>query len=275
MHDRRPGALNPPLQVETGCIERIEIGGCELEFYRLPASRRDLPVLVFLHEGLGSAGLWRDFPAAIAGRTGCAALVYSRYGNGFSTPLAGTRAPEYMHDEALDALPALLRKLGVEDAVLFGHSDGGSIALIYAAEHPACVRGIVLEAPHVFVEDISVRSIAAIKTQFESSDLRVRMAKHHADADRTFYGWNDIWLAPAFRDWNIESYAARVSAPVLAIQGVDDEYGTPAQLDAIAARARAPVDRLLLARCKHAPHRDRAALVEAVASDWIESVAAR
>jgi pimeloyl-ACP methyl ester carboxylesterase len=256
--------------METVLIERLEIDGVKLEFVRIAARRHGLPSLVFLHEGLGSTGLWRDFPESIAARTGAEAIVYSRRGNGFSTPIDEPRRVSYMHDEALIVLPRLLDALDVRETVLFGHSDGGSIAVVFTAEYPQRVRALVLEAPHLFVETLSVESIAAIRTQYESTSLRQRMSRYHADVDGTFYGWNDIWLAPEFADWNIEAYAERVRAPVLAMQGVDDEYGTPAQIDAMAARTSGPVDRLLLARCGHAPHRDRRQLVEAVAGDWIE-----
>ena len=180
--------------------------------------------------------------------------------------------PRYMHDEALVALPALLAEHDLREVILVGHSDGASIAVIFAAEHPGVVRGTVLEAPHLFVEELSVRSITAIRGVYETGDLRERMARHHADVDRTFYGWNDVWLSPEFRDWNIESYATRARAPLLAIQGRDDEYGTPAQIDALARHAGGPVDRLLLARCGHTPHRDRAPLVVETAASWITSL---
>ncbi|HEY8314496.1 MAG TPA: alpha/beta fold hydrolase [Candidatus Baltobacteraceae bacterium] len=234
------------------------VGGRELETRVIAASTPDAPTLLFLHEGLGSAGLWRDVPDELARRTGCGAVAYSRYGNGRSEALREPRTPHYMHDEALIVLPDLIAALNVRDVVLVGHSDGASIALIYAAEHPAGVRGLVLEAPHVFVEDISVRSIAAAKVTFETTDLRLKLARHHANAERTFYGWNDIWLDPAFRDWNIEAYARRLEPPVLLVQGADDEYGTAAQVAAIShAATRSRVDTLLLARCGHSPHRDR------------------
>lgn len=255
--------------METDRSDRVAIGDCELEYARIPAKRDGLPVLVFMHEGLGSLALWRDFPAALAERTGCGALVYSRYGNGFSTPLSQARTPRYMHDEALVMLPALLEELKIDDFVLIGQSDGASIALLYAAEYPSGVRALVLEAPHLFVEDLSVRSIAAIKRDYESGGLRERMRRYHADVDATFYGWNDIWLSCEFRDWNIEGLAERVRAPVLAIQGLDDEYGTPAQIESIVRHAAAPVDRLLLTECGHAPHRDRRALVESATSAWL------
>jgi pimeloyl-ACP methyl ester carboxylesterase len=249
--------------------ECITVAGHSLEFQRIGSSPEKRPTLVFLHEGLGSIALWRNFPASLAERTGCDALVYSRYGNGFSTPLAHARTPRYMHDEALKALPNLLEALSIDEVVLVGHSDGASIALIFAAEHPSNVRGIVLEAPHVFVEDLSVRSIAAIKREYETTGLRERMLRYHRDADKTFYGWNDVWLTPEFRDWNIEAAVEEIRVPMLVVQGLDDEYGTPAQVDAIANRAGADVDRLLLSACGHAPHRDRGAFVEEVAGAWI------
>ncbi len=255
-----------------GSIERLRIEklDCELEFSRLSPARPGRPTLVFLHEGLGTLALWRSFPHAIAERTGCGALVYSRYGNGFSTPLSRPRAPSYMHDEALVALPLLLAELEIEQPVLVGHSDGGSIALIYAGEHPGAVRAVVLEAPHLFVEELSLHGIAAIRSVYEQTDLRERMARYHVDADRTFYGWNDVWLSAEFREWNIEEFVSRVRAPILAIQGLEDEYGTPTQLDALARRAPVPVDRLLLARCGHAPHADRQAYVEAAVAHWLD-----
>ncbi len=255
--------------------ERLLVAGRELEIATVPGSAKSGPTLVFLHEGLGSLNLWRDFPLMLAERTGCSAVVYSRYGNGFSQALAEARSPAYMHDEALETLPPLLEAQGIRDVILVGHSDGASIAVIFAAEHPEVVRGMVLEAPHLFVEDLSVRSIAAIRNEFEKGPLRERMARHHADADRTFYGWNDIWLSQSFRDWNIESFAANVRAPVLALQGLDDEYGTLAQIDALARNARGPVDRFVLAHCGHAPHRDRVDLVVDTAATWILQIVGR
>ena len=243
------------------------VAGHELEIEAI-AGEPDAPTLVFLHEGLGSAGLWRAVPRQLSARTGCGVLNYSRYGNGRSEPLGEARLPRYMHDEALIALPEMLEAHRLHDVVLIGHSDGASIALIYAAEHPKFVRGLVLESPHVFVEDLSVRSIAQAKVHYESSTLRTKLARHHTDVDRTFYGWNDIWLHPDFRDWNIVDYAERLRAPVLLIQGADDEYGSVAQLEAIQRRAAGcRVDALLLAACGHSPHRDRPdATLDAIAS---------
>jgi pimeloyl-ACP methyl ester carboxylesterase len=195
--------------------------------------------------------MWRDFPRKAAAATGCAAVVYSRYGYGQSEVLRGPRAVDYMHVEALEVLPELLQRLGIDDPVLVGHSDGGSIALIHAAEHP--VTGLVVLAPHVFVEDLSVASIAEARDTFETTDLRDRMARHHRDAEATFRLWNDIWLAPEFRDWNIEDVLGGIDAPVLAVQGEHDQYGTLAQIDAIDAGVRGRFERVVL-DARHAPH---------------------
>jgi pimeloyl-ACP methyl ester carboxylesterase len=239
----------------------VTVQGRKLEVRAIAGTRRDAPTLVFLHEGLGSVSMWRDFPEkAAAAAGGCAAVVYSRYGHGGSDVLREARAVDYMHVEALEALPELLEKLGIEDPVLIGHSDGGSIALLYAAVRDG-VRGLVLMAPHVFVEDISVKSIAAAKRAFENTDLPQKLGRHHADAATTFRGWNDIWLHPDFRGWNIEEYLPRVHCPVLAIQGFDDEYGTMAQLEAIAKQTGGPVELLRLADCRHSPHRDQPGVV--------------
>ncbi len=243
------------------------IGGVDLE-YALVNGDRSKPTLVFLHEGLGSISTWRDFPSNVCARTNSPGLMYSRYGNGFSTVLDRARRPEYMHEEALQALPALLDALRIESTVLIGHSDGASIALLYAAEYPRGVAGLVLEAPHVFVEEISVRSIAAIRSQYEYGPLRDRLARHHSNADSTFYGWNDVWLSPEFTSWNIEPAVNRITAPMLLLQGRDDEYGTLRQVDAIVRRHRG-ADSLVLAKCGHTPHRDRAAFVEATIAHWI------
>lgn len=217
--------------------------------------------------------MWKNVPQELAQLTGCSVLAYSRYGNGFSDVLGEPRAVSYMHDEALEALPDVLNGFEVRDAVLVGQSDGASIALIYAGEVGSRVRGVVVEAPHVFVEDISVRSIAQAKTAYESSDLRARLSRYHADVDRTFYGWNDIWLHPEFRSWNIEESVRKIRVPVLAIQGLDDEYGTMAQIDAIASDAQtARVDTLCLAHCGHAPHRDRPDLTLPAIAAFVKSV---
>ena len=179
--------------------------------------------------------LWKGFPARVAETTGCPTVVYSRYGYGGSDLLEAPFGVDYMHREADEALPELIAKLGIERPILVGHSDGASIALIYTGAHEN-VLGLVALAPHVFVEDVSVRSIEEAKVAFETTEMPQKLARHHADARRTFYGWNDIWLHPDFRRWNIEACLPRIRCPVLVIQGLDDEYGTMAQIEAIAAQ---------------------------------------
>ncbi len=242
----------------------VTVCGRKLEVQRIAGAKAGAPTIVFLHEGLGSVAMWRDFPKRVAEATGCPVVVYSRYGYGKSDVLQAPLAVRYMHDEGLEALPEFLDALGIVEPILFGHSDGGSISLIHAGAHDR-VKALVLEAPHVFVEDVSVRSIAAAKVAYETTDFASKLARYHADADRTFWAWNDIWLDPDFRAWNIEEYLPRVDCPVLAIQGNDDEYGTMAQIEAIARQARGAVELLKLERCGHSPHRDQPeAVIEAV-----------
>jgi pimeloyl-ACP methyl ester carboxylesterase len=214
--------------------------------------------LVLLHEGLGSIGQWRDFPAKLAAATGCRALVYDRYGYGQSDVLREERRTvRFMHDEALDALPELLTSLAVEKPLLIGHSDGASIALIYAGAGHA-VRGVVAMAPHVFIEPVCLSSIAKAAQAFESTDLATRLGRYHRDARKTFYGWADVWLDPEFKGWDIrEDYLPQIDCPVLAIQGDDDEYGTMAQLDELKRRVQGPCELLKLKDCGHAPFRDQ------------------
>ena len=249
----------------------VTIEGRRIEYQKIDAAIPGRPVLVFLHEGLGSIALWRDFPARVAAATQCAALIYSRYGYGGSERLAAPRGVRYMHDEALETLPALLRALDVEDPLLIGHSDGASIALIHAAARRWPVRGLVLEAPHVFVEDLTVSSIAEAKEAWQTTDLRRRLSRYHEDVDGAFTGWNDIWLHPDFRAWNIEAELPKIACPVMVIQGADDEYGTPAQLRSIEEKVAGPVELLLLPDCKHSPHRDQPEAVLAAISRFVIS----
>lgn len=224
---------------------------------------------MFLHEGLGSLGLWRDFPDRLCASIGYAGLVYSRYGNGYSSVLEERRDVTYMHDEARIALPRLLDELDIASPVLYGQSDGASIALIFAAQYPGRARALVLEAPHAFVEALSIQSIAAIGETFRSGALRERMRKHHADVERTFFGWNDIWLDPKFASWRITELLPSIVAPALCIQGKDDEYGTLAQIDTIARSNGGRVDRVVLDACRHAPHRERPQFVAGMSARWL------
>jgi pimeloyl-ACP methyl ester carboxylesterase len=237
-------------------------GGHSLEYKRIdprphPGAAEDGPVLVFLHEGLGSVALWKDFPEKVSQATGCPAVIYSRYGYGKSDRLAGARGVDYMHREALEVLPELLDALSIHNPILIGHSDGASIALIHASAGGRAVRALVLLAPHVFVEDITVQSIAAAKVAFDGTDLASKLGRYHDDVESTFRGWNDIWLHPDFRRWNIEAYLPGVVCPVLLIQGEDDQYGTGAQVEAIARQVNGPVETLMLPDCAHSPHVDQ------------------
>jgi len=251
----------------------LMVQGRSLEVQRIGGLSRNVPELVFLHEGLGSISHWRNFPEQVADATGCPVTVYSRYGSGESDLLGEERPVSYMHDEALRALPDLLQQLDIEKPILVGHSDGASIALIFAGA-PAGVHdgvlGLVLLAPHVFVEDRSVASIAEAKTSFETTNLPEKLARHHRDAASTFWGWNNIWLRPDFRAWNIEEYLPRITCPILAIQGLDDQYGTIAQVQAIAQQSGGPVEILPLAECRHSPQRDQPEAVLAAIAGFVK-----
>jgi pimeloyl-ACP methyl ester carboxylesterase len=243
----------------------IDVDGVRLEC-RWSGAPDGGPTFVLLHEGLGSVAMWKDFPDQLAARTGRPVFAYSRQGYGQSDPISGSREPDYMHVEALQVLPKVLMAAGVSRPILFGHSDGGSIALIHAGAFPTTIAGLVLEAPHVFVEPLTVRSIAEAKVVYGTTNLPEKLGRYHRDADHTFWGWNDIWLDERFLAWNIEASLPTIDCPTLLIQGLDDEYGTRAQLDAIAAKT-AGSEILMLERCGHSPHRDRAeAVLDASAS---------
>ena len=248
----------------------IEVQGTPLEVLTLDGPKGPAP-LVFLHEGLGSVALWRDWPAQLCARLGRAGLVYSRQGYGQSAPRTDVRGsgrlqPDYMHREALEVLPALLAQLGIARPVLVGHSDGGTIALLHAAHHP--VSACIVMAPHVVVEDISVRAIDAAREAFEAGPLRARLSAFHADVDGAFWQWNDVWLSEAFRRYDIRAEIAAITAPLLAIQGEDDAYGTMAQIDDIAT-AVPHAQRLKLAACGHSPHRDQRDAVSQAIADFL------
>jgi len=257
---------SPPRAAPTAFAEVVVDGrALRIEYAWIAAARADAPLLVFLHEGLGSLSMWKDFPAALCAAAGMRGLVYSRPGYGRSTPrVAEDRWPvDFMHRHARIVLPALLDTLGVHAPVwLFGHSDGGSIALLFAAALPARTAGIVVVAPHIMVEDVSITSIDAARRAYANTDLRQRLARYHDDPDSAFRGWNDVWLDPAFRSWSIEAEVCAIACPVLAVQGHDDEYGTMAQIDGIAQRVP-QTQQVKLAAAGHAPHRDQPALLTA------------
>jgi pimeloyl-ACP methyl ester carboxylesterase len=211
--------------------------------------------LVFLHEGLGSIAQWRDFPARLSIATGLPALVYERWGYGNSDILDMPRTIRYLHDEAFVSLPEVLQQSDITHAILVGHSDGGSIALMFAAMHGDNIRGVITEAAHVFVEDVTITGIRKAVELYETTDLRNRLHQYHKDnTDSMFRGWAHTWLSKEFRNWNIEEYLPRITCPLLVLQGAQDEYGTQAQVDSIVSQAAGPAQGLMIPDCGHVPH---------------------
>ena len=250
----------------------LEVLGRKLECLHLDGDTTR-PTLVLLHEGLGCVALWRDFPQRLAATTGCAVFAYSRFGYGGSDAEPLPWPLDYMQREGRDVLPRLLAAAGINDCVLVGHSDGASIALVHAATSGrAKVRGVVVMAPHVFAEDCGLESIAAVRGQYETG-LRERLAKYHgANVDCAFRGWSESWLHPDFRQWKLEGFLPQVTAPVLQIQGVDDQYGTAAQLQAIAAGVSGPCETHLLEDCRHAPQFEQPERTLALIQGFIDGI---
>jgi pimeloyl-ACP methyl ester carboxylesterase len=287
-------------------MPHLRIGDKQLEYVWHGPGAAEAPTLVFLHEGLGCVAMWRDFPEQLVAETGCGGLVYSRAGYGNSDPCELPRAAQFMHDEALVTLPQVLDAFQIREAILVGHSDGGSIALIHAggilnhedtkgtktadsnskdsnSTKPSAllpktlIRGLILEAPHVFVEEPGLDSIRKIAEDYRSEDhggqLKQRLERYHGkNVDETFRGWNDVWLNPEFRTWNIEEYLPHIRVPVLLIQGADDQYGTLAQVKAIEAACQGPVRTVLLAECGHSPHLDQPARTLEAMRGFVEEV---
>jgi len=253
----------------------VTIDGCRLQYQWHGPSAGEAPTIVFLHEGLGAITRWRDFPAALCARLGWSGLVYNRQGYGGSDPFDGPLTPRLMHREALEVLPRLLDTFAIERPVLFGHSDGGSIALIYAGSGLASPAELILEAPHVFVEDRTVESIAKVRDAYRSSDLRERLERHHGkNVDTLFESWTRLWLSDEFRHWDIEEYLPRITCPTLIIQGTDDEYGTLRQVNAIATGVSGTIETVVLDDCGHSPHIDQREAVETKAASWLSSARA-
>jgi len=251
----------------------LHIDGADLEYRMIGPAPAEAPSIVMLHEGLGSAALWGDFPDKLQATTGAGVFVYSRAGYGASSPAKLPRPLDYMHREALDILPKLLEAIGFRRGILLGHSDGASIAAIYAGgvqDHR--IRAIALMAPHFIVEDISVTSIAEIKTAYETTNLREKLARWHGDVDNAFYGWNGAWLDPAFRAWDISEYLAYIRVPVAIIQGADDQYGTIRQVEIAQEECYCPVDVTMLAGAGHSPHREAAGATLDAISEFANAV---
>jgi len=249
------------------------VEGSRIEYVRLRSSRPRpaAPAMVFLHEGLGSLSMWRDFPQQLANACGCEAIVYSRRGFGRSDAETDKRRPDYMHREALVRLPAFLDAIEVERPILFGHSDGGSIALIHAGAGQRAVTAAIVMAPHVMVEEVALTGIRKARQAYADTDLKRRLRNHHSDPDAVFRAWNDTWLSAAFRDWNIEEYLAPIASPVLAIQGEDDEYATMDQIERIGRQCR-DAELLKLADCRHSPHKDQPQQVVAAVTKFVHRV---
>jgi len=248
----------------------IEASGARLEARVWGPPPGDAPTIAMLHEGLGCVALWRDFPQRLAKATGWGVIAWSRQGYGRSDPCALPRPLDYMTVEGEQVLPRVLDAIGFRDGVLLGHSDGGSIAALHSGG--ACdnrVRGLILIAPHFFVEDCSIAAISAALEAFDSGDLRARLARHHDHVNAAFHGWNGAWLNPGFRDWNITESLRHVQVPVLAIQGLDDPYGTRAQVDVIGAEMSAPSEVHLLEGCRHAPHHEHTETVLALITRFL------
>ena len=245
----------------------LHVAGYTLEAAWWGPPPEEAPTLVLLHEGLGCVALWRNLPEALMAATGCGVFAWSRAGYGQSDPVPLPRPLTYMQDEARDVLPGVLDAAGIRRAVLVGHSDGASIALLHAGStQDFRIAGLVLIAPHVMVEDLTVASIAKVRTAYKTTDLRSRLAKYHRDVDTAFWGWNHAWLDPAFRAWRIDDSVAFVRVPILLIQGDADEYGTADQLRLIEHEAYCPVETVLVPGAGHAPQVSHAArVIEAIA----------
>ncbi len=252
-------------------MKHISVNGLGLEYRDFPAAGEGLPTLLLLHEGLGCVAMWRDFPAKLAAATACRVVVWSRPGYGGSQPYPEERKKGYMHREAEESLPALIAALHIERPLLVGHSDGGSIALIFAGAFPEVPLGIAVLAPHEFVEEVTLAGIRSARSIWESTDWPTKLGRYHLDAARVFAEWNDTWLSPLFRDWNIEQYLPKIRCPVLAIQGEDDEYATMRQIEVIAEQVPG-TELLKLPNCGHTPQRDQEAAVLAALLAFVDRV---
>ncbi|HWV53949.1 alpha/beta hydrolase [Pseudorhodoplanes sp.] len=254
----------------------LELGPETLEYRMIGPRPGDAPTLVLLHEGLGCVGMWNDFPDKLAAATGCGVFVYSRAGYGKSSPVKLPRPISYMHDEARESLPRLLERIGFQRGVLVGHSDGASIAAIYAGSHQDHrVRGLVLMAPHFIVEDVSIKSIAEAREAYNNGDLRARLAKWHPNVDVAFRGWNDVWLNNDFRQWDISEELAYIRVPILIVQGEDDQYGTIRQIEIAQEECYCPVDVALLPGVKHNPAREAPEVTLRTVSEFVDRILRR
>ena len=235
----------------------LRVGSSDLEYRMIGPPPSDAPTIVMLHEGLGCVGLWGEFPDRLQAATGVGVLVYSRAGYGASTPVQLPRPLDYMQIEALQVLPELLDRIGFRRGLLLGHSDGASIAAIYAGGVPDHrIRGVALIAPHFVVEDVSVEAIAQIKRDYETTALRAKLQRWHRDVDNAFYGWNGAWLDPAFRGWDVSDHLAYIRVPIALVQGEADQYGTIRQIEIARQECYCPLEVTLLPGVGHSPQRE-------------------
>tara|TARA_E500000305_G_C3990609_1_gene221784 strand:- start:298 stop:1143 length:846 start_codon:yes stop_codon:yes gene_type:complete len=261
---------------ETGAAGSVQIGGATLETYSVGPPPGETPTLVLLHEGLGCVDLWRDFPQRLFAETGCGVFAFSRAGYGRSDACSLPRPLDYMTREAVSVLPEVLDAIGFMDGILIGHSDGASIAAIYAgAQRDPRVRGVVLMAPHFFTEAMGLAAIAEARTAYSYGDLRDRLAKYHEHVDAAFRGWNDAWLDPGFEEWNIQNYLDEVTVPVLCLQGDSDQYGTRAQVDVVAQRTPGPVTIRMIPDCRHSPHLEAPDVVQTEIAAFLDGLSGK
>ena len=255
---------------QTEIRQYIKVGDNNLECQCWGPAPDKASTIVLVHEGLGCVGLWKDFPVQLHAATGCGIFAYSRLGYGHSDAVILPRPLDYMTREAVDILPVVLDEAGIERTILIGHSDGASIATIYAGSFDDPHLGaLCLIAPHFFTEPSGLQAIRQARIAYESGPLRPRLARHHGDADNAFYGWNDAWLAPGFKDWNLEMYIPKINVPVLALQGADDQYGTLAQIESLKKHSKCPLESVVLEGCKHSPHNEKPAQTLALIADFI------
>ena len=248
--------------MSSGMHDFVSVDDVRLEYAWHGPSPVHAPTIVFLHEGLGSISQWRGFPAELCSRLGCGGLVYNRCGHGKSDGLTRPRTTHFLHEEAMTVLPRLVDMFEIRRPILVGHSDGASIALIYAGSGAGDPFALILEAPHVFVEDATVNRIAELRDLYRTTDLRTRLARHHGgNVDTLFQYWTDVWLRPEFRAWNIERYLTDITCPTIVIQGRQDEYGTDRQVNTLVTALGARCEGIMLERCGHAPHLDQRATV--------------
>jgi pimeloyl-ACP methyl ester carboxylesterase len=270
---RSPGRHGEEIMQRLNPTGSLTIGSSELEYRMVGPAPDAAPTIVLLHEGLGSAGLWGDFPEQLAAATGAGVLAYSRAGYGASSPVPLPRPLDYMQVEALSVLPKVLDAIGFRRGVLLGHSDGASIAAIYAGgvgDHR--IRGLVMMAPHFVVEELSIRSIAEAKAAYEEGALRTKLARWHRDVDNAFYGWNGAWLDEEFRDWDISEYLGYIRVPTAILQGADDQYGTKRQIEIAEQECYCPVEVTIVPGAGHAPHREAPQLTVATIADFINRI---